>query len=198
VISGLILAAGTSSRLGRPKQLLELGGRPLLQHVVDTASEVGCLDEVLVVLGHRASEVEEAIQLPPGARAVSNDVYAEGQSTSIRKGLDEVAPASAAVVVLLGDQPGVGGPAIRGVVEAYKRSGAVIVRARYADGPGHPVLLARPVWPLLRELDGDVGARAVMSARPGEVEDVPVEGSAPADVDTWEQYDLLRRRRTWR
>jgi molybdenum cofactor cytidylyltransferase len=89
LISGIVLAGGTSSRLGRPKQLLELEGRPVLQHVIDAATEAG-LDEVVVVLGHMADDIAATIDLPVGARTCLNPRYASGQSTSLEAGLDEV------------------------------------------------------------------------------------------------------------
>src|SRR5215204_2493289 len=105
-ISGVILAAGRSSRLGRPKQLLDLFGEPLLRRVVRNAvaSE---LKEVVLVLGHQAKEVQSAVG-EWGQRVVVNPDYAEGQSTSLRVGLGAIDPLSEAVVFLLGDQPQVG------------------------------------------------------------------------------------------
>ena len=81
MIAGVVLAAGTSSRLGRPKQLLPLQGKPLTQHVIDATIAAG-LDEVVVVLGHAAEEVEAGLELPPPARAVVNPDYEAGQSSS--------------------------------------------------------------------------------------------------------------------
>ena len=84
VIAGIVLAAGSSSRLGgeTPKQLLVLNGRPLVQHAVDTVAEAG-LDPIVVVLGHRAEDVERALVLPSNARTVRNALFATGQASSL-------------------------------------------------------------------------------------------------------------------
>ncbi len=200
MIAGVVLAAGTSSRLGRPKQLLELQGKTVLQHVVDAAGSAG-LDEVLVVLGHLADEVRGSLSLPARARVVVNADYAAGQSTSLRAGLAalEDSPAEAAVV-LLGDQPLVREEAIRAVAQAFRETGASVVRARYGARIGHPILLARRVWRSARELQGDVGARGLIGeladVEPQRVQDVELAGPAPEDIDTPEQYERLRQARS--
>ncbi len=112
MISGIVLAAGSSSRLGRPKQLLELAGKLVLQHVVDAAAAAP-LDEILVVLGHSAGEVADRLALPAHGRVVLNPDHALGQSTSLQAGLRAAAPGADAAVVLLGDQPGIRPEAIR-------------------------------------------------------------------------------------
>jgi molybdenum cofactor cytidylyltransferase len=193
MITGVVLAAGTSSRLrgARPKQLLELDDRPLVQHAVDVAAEAG-LDEVVVVTGHAADDVEAALRLPPNARAVRNPAFAEGMAGSLRVGLAAAGPTSDAVVVLLADQPGVSADTIREVVEAFRSSGSPIVQPRYGGAPAHPVLLGRESWPLLEGLEGDIGARAVIATHPELVTTVEIEDRLPRDVDTWEDYEALR------
>jgi molybdenum cofactor cytidylyltransferase len=106
-LSGSILAAGASSRMGRPKQVLPLRGRPMLQRVLDEAV-ASRLDEIVLVLGHRADEIREALRLPEGnrVRAVVNADWARGQSTSLRLALRRANPTAAAAAILLGDQPG--------------------------------------------------------------------------------------------
>src|SRR3989304_3969715 len=94
-LSGVILAAGASTRLGQPKQLLRLEGRPLLQHVLEAAA-ASCLDEIVLVLGHRAQEIRAALRFPQRpVRAVINTRYAEGQSTSLGLGLQAADPRAA-------------------------------------------------------------------------------------------------------
>ena len=193
MISGVILAAGTSSRRGRPKQLLELGGRPLLQLVIDAAAGAG-LDEVVVVLGHEAARVEAALELPPEARVLVNPDYAGGQSTSLRAGLDALSEASDAAVILLGDQPGVSSSMIRRAVATFHSSGGPVVRARFADVPGHPVVVARSQWDQWRNLSGDAGARLLMESHSERVVELDLGPEALADVDTWADYEDLTRR----
>ncbi len=190
MISGIILAGGGSARLGTPKQLLELDGRPLLQHVVDAAEQAG-LDEVIIVLGHEANHVSAALRLPPTARVVVNPRYLEGQSTSLRAGLDATDPASTAAVVLLGDQPRLGADMIRKMVAEFRRDGRPIARAVFDGVPGHPVVLARSEWAMVDTLEGDVGARAFMDAS-DKVNLVDMGAEPLEDVDTWEQYERVR------
>jgi molybdenum cofactor cytidylyltransferase len=190
VISGIILAAGTSSRLGKPKQLLELDGRPLLQHVIDVVVDAG-LDEVVIVLGHEAERIEKVLRLPAEARTVFNGDYAEGQSTSLRTGLAAVAPESEACVVVLGDQPSLPAESIRKVLEGFKDEAAPIVRAMWEGKPGHPVVFERSEWDELAGITGDLGARDLLADR-RDIHEVEMGRPAVADVDTWEQYERLK------
>jgi molybdenum cofactor cytidylyltransferase len=187
MISGIVLAAGTSSRLGRPKQLLDLGGRPVLQRVLDAALAAS-LDEILVVLGHMADDVEAAVTLEPGVRAVLNPDYRWGQSTSLRTGLQAVHEGSVAAVMLLGDQPGVRPAAIDAVVAAWRSGAGPIVQASYQGRPAHPTLLGRETWPELEAASGDEGARGFIAAHSRERTLVEVGGEVPDDIDTEEDY----------
>jgi molybdenum cofactor cytidylyltransferase len=191
-LTGVVLAAGASTRMGRLKQLLPVGNRCLLQWVVDAAL-ASSLDEVVVVLGHRAEEVRGAIALPEDgrARAIVAPDFARGQSTSLQRGLRAADARSQALAVLLGDQPGVSGGLIDRVAEAFLSAGALLARPVYPDAggaPGHPVFLARRIWPRIEALSGDQGARGLFAARPDWLLEVPVPGDPPLDVDTWEDY----------
>ncbi|MGH2732318.1 MAG: nucleotidyltransferase family protein [Actinomycetota bacterium] len=191
-VSGIVLAGGMSSRLGQPKQLLELGGRPVLQYVLDAATRGG-LEEIVVVLGHAATRVSSAIRLPAGARCVVNPDFATGQASSLASGLRAVSPEARAALILLGDQPRVGADTIRSIVEAYRRSGALVVQARYRGTPGHPVLLDRGVWAQVEAVEGDRGARDLLASHPEWMHRVDVDAELPADIDTWEDYERLQR-----
>lgn len=188
MITALVLAAGTSSRFGRTKQLVPLRGRPLVQHAVDAAAGAG-VDEIVVVLGHEAEDVRRALELPPIARAVVNPSYASGLASSLATGLREADPASEAAVMLLGDQPGIAARHVRLLVDAFEARRSPFIRLRFRDGPG-PALLARERWREAQALEGDVGARALMERYPEMVEEVEVNEDAPADVD--EPGDLRR------
>lgn len=192
MISGIVLAGGTSSRLGQPKQLLVLEGRPILQHVLEAAAEAG-LGEVVVVLGHRAGDVAAALDLPPGARTVVNPDYATGQASSMRRGLAAVSDEARAALILLGDQPSMPAAGIRAVVDAYREGAGPVVQGSYAGLPGHPVLFDRSVWPALLAVDGDRGARDVIKAHPDWVVRVELGGEVPPDLDTMEDYERLLR-----
>ncbi|MDQ3411935.1 MAG: nucleotidyltransferase family protein, partial [Chloroflexota bacterium] len=117
-VSGIILAAGQSSRLGRSKQLLPLAGRPLLAHVIAHAA-ASDLDETILVLGHEATAIAAALG-DLGQRTMINPEYAAGQSTSVRAGLSAVSPESDAVMFLLGDQPTVTSEIINALLTAYR------------------------------------------------------------------------------
>lgn len=196
-VSGIILAAGASRRLGEPKQLLLLGDRSFLQHVIDEAS-ASRLSEVIVVLGHRAEEVQRAIKAGPKVRFAINNDYAEGQSTSLRLGINSVSKQANAVAVLLGDQPGVTARLIDDLAAELYRSGRPAARPAYtARGrrvPGHPVLLAQPIWSEVTKLEGDQGARSLFAAHPDWLHEVPIDSEPPADIDTRNDYEALVRR----
>jgi molybdenum cofactor cytidylyltransferase len=196
VIAGIILAAGGSSRLGRPKQLLSLQGEPLLRHTVRRAL-ASSLDAVIVVIGHHAGEVRAAIADLP-VRVVINPHAAKGQSTSVLAGLAALnqAPGQAeieAVIMLLGDQPGVEPAVIDALIACWRETGAAIVAPRYRDGLGNPVLFDRRVLPELTNLTGDIGARDIIRAHQhaGDFTLLPVDGPAPPDVDTEDDYAAL-------
>lgn len=193
-VSGVILAAGKSTRMGQPKQLLPLHGRPLLQHVIDAAAE-SCLAEIVLVLGCCADEIRAAINLPRRMRVVVNAEFDAGQSSSLQLGLQNVDARAVAAAILLGDQPQVSSALIDRVTAAFVANPARIVRPVFASAngeiPGHPVILERSVWPAVMRLHGDEGARPLMKAHPEWVRGVAIEETAPKDVDTWDEYTRL-------
>jgi molybdenum cofactor cytidylyltransferase len=191
VIAGLVLAAGTSSRMGAHKLLLPLDGRSLVTHAVEAAFAAGCLDEVVVVLGRDPQDVERSIAAHAGLRFVVNSGFRTGQASSLRTGLQAMAAEAEAAVVLLGDQPDVRPEAVRGVVDAFRQGATPVVQASYGGRPAHPTLLSRAVWPELEALTGDVGAREVIARRPRWRTTVEVGGDPPEDVDTDDDYRRL-------
>jgi molybdenum cofactor cytidylyltransferase len=192
VITGIILAAGTSSRLGRPKQLLDLGGVPVIQHVLD-ASTASTLDDVILVLGHGAQEIADAVTVSTHrVRVVFNPDYSEGMSASLKAGLSAATPASRAVLVLLGDQPGVSREAIDAVTRSWREGNGPIVQASYGGRPGHPIVLDRSVWPDIQGLSGDEGARSILLRCPELRTLVEVGETPPHDIDTEEDYAHVR------
>lgn len=190
-VTGIVLAAGTSSRLGRPKQLLDLAGKPVLQHVLETLRAAG-VDEIVVVLGHRADEVAAALPAAAEARLAINPDFGSGQSTSFRTGLRAASDRSDAAVILLGDQPGVRAQTVMTVIEAWKRKPAPAVQAAYEGVPGHPVLFDRSVWSELEQAEGDEGARGILADHPLWRTLVEVGGSPPLDIDTAADYARVR------
>ena len=189
--AGVVLAAGASRRMGRAKQLLPVGGRPLLEGVVASAC-ASRLDEVLVVLGARAEEIRAAVDLGR-ARPVLNPDHAVGMSTSLRAGLAALGPAVDRAVVILGDQPAVSAALLDELLDLQERSGLPAAALSF-DGLLHPpVVLRRELWGDLESLEGDVGCRAVIRARPELVAALLAEGGLrhPVDVDSPEDYARL-------
>jgi molybdenum cofactor cytidylyltransferase len=180
VISGVVLAAGTASRFGSTKQLVEIDGKPLVQHAIDAAAAAE-LEEIVVVLGHDAERVRETLKLPSNARAVVNERFGEGQSTSLAAGLRNLDPESEAAIVLLGDQPSVTPEEIRLLAQRSTETRAPVVRLRYRNAPG-PALLSKAIWPKALELRGDTGARELFESR--EVEELEIDRDAPRDIDS--------------
>ena len=181
MISGIVLAAGSGTRFGATKQIERVRGKPLAQYAIDALTSAG-LDEVVVVTGHDADAVEDAVRLPPHGRFVRNPDHASGQASSLAVGLHELAEDSEAAVVLLADQPGVTDAEVRALVETFRGSRSRIVRIAYTDGPG-PSLLSREVYDDAGHLSGDAGARVLFASHPEWIEDVPIPFAAPRDVD---------------
>jgi len=190
MIAAVVLAAGASRRMGRAKMLLPLpGGKSVLAASVEPLLEVG-LERVVVVLGGEAERVRREAGLPEDPRVclVVNERWREGMSTSLRRGLDAASDAEALLVVL-GDQPGITAERVRRVVAAY-RPGALLVVPIQGTQPAHPVLFSRKLYGELEALAGDVGAREVVRRHWDEA--VRLELPPLADIDTPEDYRALR------
>jgi molybdenum cofactor cytidylyltransferase len=186
-VAGLVLAAGGSSRLGRPKQTLPYNGTTLLGHVLDGARACG-FDQLIVALGGSSDEVRSKVDLS-GADVVENREYGEGCSSSIAAALPALNPRCDVLVLMLGDQPGVGPTAVRTLLARH--GGAPIAVSRYEDGRGHPFAFRRSVFPELGELHGDKAVWTLIERRPDDVVEVRVPGRVPPDVDTWADYEAL-------
>jgi molybdenum cofactor cytidylyltransferase len=187
VITGVVLAAGSSSRFGRTKQLERYHGAPLVQYPVDALDEAG-VDEIVVVVGHDAGAVRDALRLPANARVIENADHERGQATSLIAALRSADERSEGAVVLLADQPGITAQHVRALVAAFEDRPSGVVRLRFRDGPG-PARLGRDVWRAAMQLEGDVGARELIEATGGTVREVVLDEVQPPDVDAPE--DLL-------
>ena len=183
-VTGLVLAAGASTRLGQPKQLLPYGDAPLLEHVLNVAR--GCrFDQLLCVLGGSGAEVRERVNMH-GVEVIENPSYGAGCSSSIAAALGAVDPRSEVLVLMLGDQPGVAPETVSSLIASA--GAAPLAACRYEDGRGHPLLFARTMFAELADLHGDKAVWKLMDSRPEQVVDVPVPGPVPPDIDTWEDY----------
>jgi molybdenum cofactor cytidylyltransferase len=193
--SVVLLAAGESSRLGRPKQLVEIDGSPLIVRAISVALEAVPL-EVIVVLGAYAEEIEAAVARDFGLgaepevaassrspiRIVVNEGWAEGMGSSIRVGVEAVDASSKAAVLMLCDQPRVSTELLLSLAEALSDSDGISA-TEYEGRAGAPCAFARAVFPELLKLQGDRGARDLIRDPARNVALVPFE-SAAADIDT--------------
>jgi molybdenum cofactor cytidylyltransferase len=186
-VTGLVLGAGGSTRLGRPKQLLPYGDRPLLEHTLNVARACD-FDQLIVPIGGAADEVREHVDFS-GAEVVVNEAFGEGCSSSIAAALSAVSRRCDVLVLMLGDQPGVTPETVRALLEA--RGGAPLAVCRYDDGRGHPIAFDRTLFPRLADLHGDKGVWRLLDERAGDVVDVPIAGNVPLDVDTPEDYQAV-------
>jgi molybdenum cofactor cytidylyltransferase len=186
-VAGLVLAAGGSNRLGRPKQTLPFHGTTLLGHVLDCSRACG-FDQLLVALGGSSDEVRARVDLS-GATVVENPSYGEGCSSSIAAALPALDPRCDVLVLMLGDQPGVGPTAVRTLLARHGE--APIAVARYEDGRGHPFAFRRSVFDELADLHGDKGVWKLLERRAEDVVEVRAPGRVPRDVDTWADYESL-------
>jgi molybdenum cofactor cytidylyltransferase len=196
MIPAIVLAAGASSRMGRPKALLPIGpagkeGETFLSRITRTLQEAG-VEEIIVVLGNDAETVRSGLPGPVrGVRLIENTHPDQGQLSSLLVGLRAAdRPGVRAVLITLVDVPLVSADTIRTVLSTYKESkGALIVRPAREGQHGHPVIFDRVLFQELRQADPAIGARSVIHAHHADVVDVavPDEGSF-IDIDTPEAY----------
>ena len=187
-VAGLVLAAGGSSRLGRPKQLLPFGEATLLDHTVTIAR--GCsFDQLVVAVGGSAGAVRAQVDLS-GTDVVVNDGYGAGCSSSIAAAMGALDARAGELVLLLGDQPGITPDTVAALRAG--RGDAPLGVCAYADGLGHPLVFARSLFRTLRSLRGDKAVWKLVASGGEAVARVPVEGPVPIDVDTWADYEAVR------
>jgi len=184
-VAGLVLAAGGSRRLGRPKQLLPYGDGTLLGHVLDTARACR-FDQLVCVLGGSSEDVRAKVDLH-GADVVVNREFGAGCSSSIATALSTVDPRIDVLVLLLGDQPGVRPETVAALLA--RRGQAPLAACRYESGRGHPLAFARSTFGDLATLHGDKGVWRLMDR--SDVVEVRVPGAIPRDVDTWADYEAV-------
>jgi molybdenum cofactor cytidylyltransferase len=187
-VAGLVLAAGGSTRLGQPKQLLPFGPATLLDHTLTTARRCR-FRQLLVAIGGSADEVRSRVDLS-GAEVVVNDGYGDGCSSSIGAAMSSLDPRADALVLLLGDQPGVTSDTVAELLAG--RGEANLAVCRYDDGLGHPFCFSRGLFETLRGLHGDKAVWKLVAAGGDAVAKVPVVGPVPIDVDTWADYEAVR------
>ncbi len=187
-VTGVVLAAGNSRRLGTPKQLLPYRDTTLLGATLGVARSAA-FDQLIVTLGAAAAAVRAAVPLD-GADVVTVDDCGTGCSASLRVALKRVHPRAAGIVLMLGDQPCLAPATLRRMVE--NAPGTDIMVCRYHDGIGHPFWLSRRVFGELRRLHGDKGVWKLVESGRHEVRELLVDSPIPLDVDTWDDYRQLK------
>ena len=187
--TAIVLAAGLSRRMGRPKLLLDLRGKPVIRHTVERLAAAG-MDEILVIVGPQHDALERALG-GLRIRLVVNPTPEVGQGSSVSAGIRALAVGTTAVLIALGDQPGISVDVIRRLLAALRASGKSIAAPRYADGLGNPVIFAAEVFPELVALPGDRGARSVVEKDPNRLAVVDIASPMPSDLDTPEDYERL-------
>lgn len=189
-VAALVLAAGTSSRLGQPKQLLPVDGAPLLWRTLDVV-RASSISSGYVVLGGAEQDIRDQVRLD-GFTVVSNPDYQSGQASSLRAGVAALPDTVEGVIVLLGDQPLVEPWLLDKLAAAFMPGTHVAVRPRYSDGPGNPILLSRELFADIMTLEGDTGARDILKKHRDRILDVDhsMRNSA-RDVDTLEDYQAF-------
>lgn len=190
-VSGVVLAAGPSSRFGDrpPKQLIPIDGEPLVRRLVRRAVQ-SMLFEIIVVVGKAADEVERSLQ-GLDVRTVRNPHFAEGQSSSVRVGLAAVDPAADAAMFIPADQPELTVGVIDSILDSYCRTGGRIVVPTHRGQRAAPVLFDRALFGELAEIEGDVGGRQLFALHGSEIVELPLASGEPLrDLDT---PDDLRR-----
>lgn len=189
MISGAILAAGSSRRMGRAKLFAQLRGKPVLSYVLDSflASR---LDEVLLIVGEAA--VDSVSRSPHGrARIVVNHDPSEGMASSLRLALQSAS--GQAIVIGMGDQPLLLPSTLDAMISAYSGSNAKVVIPTFDGRRGNPVLFDRALFPQIMKIHGDVGAKSVVSDNSGLVREVMVSDEGVLlDVDTESDLELVR------
>jgi molybdenum cofactor cytidylyltransferase len=186
-VVGVVLGAGGSRRFGSPKQLLPFGDTTLLGQVVRNA-DASSLDRVVVVLGRASDELRKTLDFGR-ARVVENTAYGTGCASSLLAGLDAAGDDCEALLLLLGDQPGVLPEFIDRALSEWRRERPWAAVCSYRGGLGHPFVFSRETFEELRSLHGDKAVWKLIEAYPESVRRVEIDAELPPDVDNPEDYE---------
>ncbi|MDD5581316.1 MAG: nucleotidyltransferase family protein [Methylobacter sp.] len=188
-VYAIILAAGASRRLGTPKQLLQWRGRYLLSHAVACAGSV-LAERIIVVLGAESERIQAAVNLT-AITTVVNSAWQDGMSTSIHSGIAALPDSAEAALILLCDQPLIGAKHLHSLVKAWQSDPDRIAASWYSSDIGAPALFPAAFFEKLFKLDGDRGARRVLTELGTSVSRVPLLPEAALDIDRSEDFHWL-------
>lgn len=187
MIYALLLAAGESRRMGKPKMLLPFGQKTIVEHILDSILESNS-DKILVVLGSHREEILSRIEARP-VETVVNHRYKEGMLSSIQTGFEALPKEAAAALVHLGDQPLIPSSVLDALIEAYKGTRKGIVLPVYKKRRGHPILIDIKHRPEILGLSPDIGLRALVHDHPEDIQEVEVDTPyILKDIDKPEDY----------
>ncbi|HEX8038401.1 MAG TPA: nucleotidyltransferase family protein [Chryseosolibacter sp.] len=190
--AAIILAAGSSSRMGRSKQLLEVDGEKLLIRTIRAALETG-LKDVVVVIGHHEEIHRKEIDKQP-VEIVYNPTWQRGMGNSLKAGLSHLMmnhPSVDAVILLVCDQPHLSGNVLTTLIHRYEETGKPIVASRYSGMPGVPALFDKTFFAKLTAIPDEEGAKKIILRHPSDTVTVEFPGGA-VDLDTIEDYNAYQ------
>ncbi len=189
-VSILILAAGNSSRLGSPKQLIEFGGKTLIERITKIALTIS--EEVLIVLGGNSELISPKLErFKNTISTVFNPNWQEGMGSSIRIGVEKLAEKSDLVIILLSDQPFISKVLLQNMLQTFANSQKPIVSCVYNNTLGVPILFDKSIFPELLKLRGDKGAKSFLHLYENKIETIDFpEGII--DIDTIEDVEKLK------
>ena len=201
MIWAIILAAGESRRMGKPKLLLPFGERTIIETVVNNAIQSKA-DEVLVVLGSNAEKMAEKIKSSFLEKSLSkkryvktsvNPNFRQGMLSSIQRGFESLSEDTRAAIIMLGDQPLIPGSVIDKMIDAYKQTEKSIVLPVYNKRRGHPILIDMKYRDEVKRLNSDTGLRALVHNHTEDILEVDVDTPGILkDIDTLEDYNQNR------
>ena len=193
-ISCILLAAGESKRMGKPKLLLNLGNSNVINITINNylKSEIF---EIIVVLGNEAKKIEDSISAQDKRiKFVVNKNYREGMSTSIKSGVLAASKQSEAFLIALGDQPLISHKIIFRLIDRYLSSNAGIVTVMHQSIRGHPVIISKKYLQEILALTGDIGARDLLKQHLDDTASIKIESDEEfLDIDKIQDYDKLKK-----
>jgi molybdenum cofactor cytidylyltransferase len=192
MISAILLAAGRSRRMGAFKPLLPFGERTVVEACINNLRSGG-VEEIVVVIGHRADEIRGRLAHLPVRFAINAEAESE-MGVSIARGIEQISPQAEAVFIALVDQPAIPPEVVRFLIAERKRTRAQLIVPEHEGRGGHPVLMDLSFRPQLLNLDPQKGLRGLFEAHREVVSRVPVASIYIArDMDRWDDYCALHR-----